>query len=89
MTAASPRGQYPTQRPDWATIARWDDDGRPALNPDGTPATPCEYVKPACGRGAIGLSHNPTLGTVPTCRRCAAQQGVPLQIFPVGSAPIY
>lgn len=86
MTENKPRGQYPAGGPDWATVAQWVDDGRPDLNPDGTPAIPCQWYA-LCDRGAIGLVPHPILGTVPTCKRCAEKHDLDLQPFPVdGSA---
>ncbi len=38
--------QYPAGGPDWATVARWVDAGRPSLNPDGTWETPAEGESP-------------------------------------------
>lgn len=38
--------QYPAGGPDWATVARWVDAGRPPLNPDGTWETPAEGESP-------------------------------------------
>lgn len=68
--------QYPPGAPEWAVVARWEDDGRPDLNPDGTPAVVCGWTE-GCTRGAIGIV--PLHGVlVPTCKRCAAEQHLPL-----------
>lgn len=32
--------RLPGPRPDWATVSRWIDAGKPPLNPDGTWDTP-------------------------------------------------
>lgn len=42
------RGERPPgPRPDWATVSRWIDAGKPPLNPDGTWDTPALAAAPA------------------------------------------
>lgn len=36
----------PDPRPDWATVSRWVDAGKPPLNPDGTWDTPALAASP-------------------------------------------
>lgn len=80
MGQKSPLGQYPKGGPDWATIARWEDDGRPDLNADGTPAIPCQWTED-CTRGAIGNVARDGRPT-PTCKLCAERGNLALNPFP-------
>lgn len=85
MTEQTPLGQYPPGGPDWATIARWEDDGRPDLNPDGTPAIVCRWTE-HCTRGAIGTVLL-RWDLVPACKQCATEQHLSITLYADASWP--
>lgn len=85
MTQKAIRNQYPTGVADWATVSQWEDDGRPDLHNDGSPATVCEWFA-GCLRGAIGVATHPVLSPVPCCKRCAEKMGLELQPLPQDGA---
>lgn len=80
MVHPKPMAQYPKGGPDWATVSRWVDDGRPDINPDGSPVLECRWSE-TCTRGAIGAAAHPSLGVVPCCRRCAEDHH--LEVLPL------
>lgn len=42
----SPTTPPPAPRPEWGTVSRWIDAGKPPLNPDGTWGTPALAAVP-------------------------------------------